>query len=149
MLRLEDEDGGSLSSVSWRRRKDWGRVGWIEAESDRPRTGDLRPRRTGGGGCSILHVISSRPLREFREKHPDAETPLRAWIKIVERADWKQFSDVRATFRTADQVGKFTVFNIGGNKYRLNVVIHHDRGKVYVRHILTHSEYSRSDWKHD
>jgi len=33
------------------------------------------------------------------------------------------------------------------NKYRLIVSIHFNRGKVYVRHILTHAEYDRGDWK--
>jgi mRNA interferase HigB len=45
------------------------------------------------------------------------------------------------------QVGRFTVFNIGGNKYRLIAAIHYNRGKVYVRHILTHEEYDCDEWK--
>ncbi len=47
----------------------------------------------------------------------------------------------------ADQVGRFTVFNIAGNKYRMIVVIHFNRGLVFVRHILTHGEYDRGAWK--
>jgi len=27
--------------------------------------------------------------------------------------------------------------------------IHFNRGKVYIRHILTHAEYDRGDWKND
>jgi len=45
-------------------------------------------------------------------------------------------------------VGQWTVFNIGGNKYRLIAVIHFNRRKVYVRQVLTHQEYDKSDWKH-
>ena len=40
-------------------------------------------------------------------------------------------------------------FNVGGNKYRLIAVIHFNRNKVYVRHVLTHEEYSRGTWKND
>jgi mRNA interferase HigB len=47
------------------------------------------------------------------------------------------------------QVGKFTVFNIGGNKFRLIVVVHFNRGKLYVRHVLTHEDYDRGTWKKD
>jgi hypothetical protein len=42
--------------------------------------------------------------------------------------------------RTPTACGRFTVFNIGGNKCRLVTVIHHNRGKVFVRHVLTHKE---------
>jgi mRNA interferase HigB len=44
-------------------------------------------------------------------------------------------------------VNKLTVFNIGGNKYRLIAAIHFNRGKVYIRHVLTHAEYERGHWK--
>ena len=50
-------------------------------------------------------------------------------------------------FPQADQVGKKTVFNIGGNKYRLIAAIHYNRGRVYIRAILTHRDYDRGIWK--
>ena len=50
-------------------------------------------------------------------------------------------------FTCADKVGKFTVFNIGGNKARLIAAIHYNRRKVYIRHILTHSDYDKETWK--
>jgi mRNA interferase HigB len=94
-----------------------------------------------------MHVISLKKLRTFWEGHPDAESALRSWHRQVEQASWGSFADVRATYRSADQVGKFTVFNIGGNKYRLIAAIHYNRGKVYVRHVLTHAEYDAGAWK--
>ena len=39
------------------------------------------------------------------------------------------------------------VFNIGGNKYRLITSVHFNRGKVYIRHLLTHRDYERETWK--
>jgi len=39
------------------------------------------------------------------------------------------------------------VFNIAGNKYRLIVAIHYNRKKIYIRHVLTHAEYSRGHWR--
>jgi HigB_toxin, RelE-like toxic component of a toxin-antitoxin system len=50
-------------------------------------------------------------------------------------------------FPSADQVGKLTVFNIGGNKVRLIAAIHYNRHKVYIRAVLTHSEYDEGKWK--
>ena len=55
--------------------------------------------------------------------------------------------DVRKTYPHADAVGEFTVFNIGGNKYRLATSINYRTGKVYIHCVLTHEEYSKEDWK--
>lgn len=94
-----------------------------------------------------MHVISKKKLREFWEEHPRAKSSLEAWYQVAKNAVWENFADVRKTFSTADQVGKFTVFDIGGNKYRLIAVIHFNRGKLYVRHVLTHAEYDEGKWK--
>ncbi len=94
-----------------------------------------------------MHVISKKALRSFWESYPDAEKHLRRWFKTVTAANWQAFADVRAVYATADQVNRFTVFNIGVNKYRLIAVIHYNRGKVFVRHVLTHKEYDLGKWK--
>ena len=56
-------------------------------------------------------------------------------------------ADLRVTFPSADHVGRFTVFNIGGTTYLLIVAIHYNRRKVYVRHVLTHAEDDRGNWR--
>ncbi|HMC66075.1 MAG TPA: type II toxin-antitoxin system HigB family toxin [Gemmataceae bacterium] len=96
-----------------------------------------------------MHVISRKRLRQFWELHPAAEEPLRAWHQAARREIWQNFAEVRVRFPHADRVGRFTVFNIGGNKYRLVTVIHHNRGKVFVRQVLTHKEYDLGKWKDD
>ncbi len=83
----------------------------------------------------------------FSAKHADAQAPLTAWRRGVAEANWECFADLRAVYPHADQVGRFTVFNIGGNKYRLIAVIHYNRRKVYIRHILSHAEYDLGKWK--
>lgn len=50
-------------------------------------------------------------------------------------------------FPSADQVGKLTVFNIGGNKVRLIAAIHYNHQKVYIRAVLTHLEYDQGKCK--
>ncbi|CAN2042828.1 mRNA interferase HigB [Candidatus Magnetomoraceae bacterium gMMP-15] len=55
--------------------------------------------------------------------------------------------DLRSAFPTADKVNDLIVFDIGGSKYRLIASVHFNRGKIYIRHVLTHSEYDRGAWK--
>ena len=94
-----------------------------------------------------MHVISKKKLREFWERYPKARLPLEAWYQIAKRAKWATFAELRQTFGAADRVGRFVVFDIGGNKFRLIAAIHFNRGKLFVRHVLTHPEYDEGKWK--
>ncbi len=94
-----------------------------------------------------MHVIARPILAEFWAKHPDAASALEAWYRIVKTETFADFNDLRATFRSADYVDGLTIFNIGGNKYRLIASIHYNRCKVYIRAVLTHDEYDRGAWK--
>jgi len=102
----------------------------------------------GNGYPGDLRVFTRRALTDFWEQpgRADAEAPLRAWFAEVERARWQSFADIRKSYRTADYVGNDrVVFNIGGNKYRLIVMVKFSVGAVYVRFVGTHAEYDKVD----
>lgn len=95
-----------------------------------------------------MRIVSHRRLKEFYEAsgHEDAKVPLERWYEIVEEAEWKNFAEVRSLFPSADFVGnQHYVFNIGGNKYRLVVVIKFIMGYVFIRWVGPHSEYDKID----
>ncbi len=97
-------------------------------------------------------MVSLKLLKEFWQRYPDAQTPLKLWYKTAQRAAWSGFHDVRKTYRRADSVrvsdrDTLTVFNIGGNKYRLVVRIRYDYQLINVRAVMTHEEYSKEKWK--
>ena len=94
-----------------------------------------------------MHVISRKTLRTFWQEYPDSQNALARWYKVVAHSEFENFAQLRAAFPTADLVGKWVVFNIGGNKYRLITSIHFNRGKVYIRRVLTHQEYDKEKWK--
>ena len=88
-----------------------------------------------------MHVITKKTLVAFWTKHPAAKKPLSDWHTIMEHERFADFNDLILTFGSADYVKPYTVFNIGGNKYRLIVSIHYNNGKVYIREVFTHPEY--------
>ena len=94
-----------------------------------------------------MHVISRKPLRDFWTRHPDSETALARWFKVMERTDFHTFDELRAAFPSADQVGDWTVFNIGGNKYRLIAYIRFEKQILYIKAVLTHKDYDKGAWK--
>jgi mRNA interferase HigB len=90
-----------------------------------------------------MRVISRRTLREFWERHPGAKTPLLAWFRLMQGGAYAGFHAIRRAFGAADYVAPHTVFDVGGNKYRVIVVIHYNRRRAYVRDVLTHADYDR------
>jgi mRNA interferase HigB len=94
-----------------------------------------------------MHVITRKRLNEFAKLHPDVKNAIAQWYKLIKQSEFSSFVELRRVFPSADQVGKLTVFNIGGNKVRLIAAIHYNRKKVYIRAVLTHSEYDEERWK--
>lgn len=94
-----------------------------------------------------MHIITRKRLNDFAEKYPETTNALAHWYQVLRQNDFGNFAELKSKFTTADQVGKFTVFNIGGNKVRLIAAIHYNRKKVYIRAVLTHAEYDAGKWK--
>ena len=90
--------------------------------------------------------MARRTLREFWDRHPGAEQPLRAWFDDVRRTDWRSPADVKRAYANASIVGENrVVFNIGGNKYRLIVAVNYPYRMCYIRFVGTHKAYDRID----
>ena len=93
-------------------------------------------------------LISTRKrLNEFAAKHPNAKPALLQCYRTLKPATVHSFVELRALFPSADQVGKLTIFNIGGNTAHLIAAIHYNRQKVYIRAVLTHDEYDQGAWR--
>jgi len=96
-----------------------------------------------------MRVISKRALREFWEKHPNAEPNLLQWYQRTSEAAWKNLAEVRQVFISADIVENLTIFNISGNNYRLITFIDYEYQLIFIRCVLTHAEYNKENWKND
>jgi mRNA interferase HigB len=94
-----------------------------------------------------MHILSRKRINEFIRRYPDSGTSLNNWYRIVKKANYNSFSELRQHFSSADYVEGFIIFNISGNKYRLITAVHFDRKKVYILYILTHQEYDQNKWK--
>ena len=63
-----------------------------------------------------MHIITRKRLNEFAEQQPETKSALAHWYREMKQRNFTSFADLRTVFPAADQVGKLTVFNIGGNK---------------------------------
>jgi len=89
-----------------------------------------------------MHVITRKRLVDFWTTHEDAATPLRSWLQMMHHRRYSDSNELKGDFPTASLLKDgCTVFNIGGNKYRLVVTMRYDMGKVYTYRVLTLKEY--------
>ena len=95
-----------------------------------------------------MRIASRDKLTKFMQKHARARASLSSWLATAEEASWKTPQDIKEQFRSADFLSENRViFNIGGNNYRLVVLVRYVEGQLLVLRIGTHAEYDK--WKLD
>ena len=94
-----------------------------------------------------MHVITRKRLNEFASEYPETITSLARWYSSIKSNNFSSLAELKLMFPTADQVGRLTVFNVGGNKVRIVAAIHYNRKRIYIRAVLTHEEYDKGKWK--
>ena len=93
-----------------------------------------------------MRIISKKTLRDFWDKHTDAEQSLKAWHAKTKLANWETSTDIKEDYRNASFVANNRViFNIKGNKYRLVAAVNYDFGVIYIRFVGSHKEYDKID----
>ena len=92
-----------------------------------------------------LRIVTERRIREFIERDPRSAEAIWRWADTVESAIWRNPADLKAMFASASFVGDLTVFNIGGNKWRIAVFVHYRKQIVYIKRIGAHEEYDKWD----
>src|ERR1700676_3540668 len=95
------------------------------------------------GTYSWVRIIGREVLVDFIRRHATARKRLDYWQRVVRAAAWKNFLELRRTFRSADAVDDKIVFNIGGNNYRLVAMVDFTRQTLLITKVMTHAEYDK------
>jgi len=86
-------------------------------------------------------------LDKLAKAHADVRGQIAAWVAEIEDAAWRTQQDVTARFPSASFLKeRVAVFNIKGNKYRVEAQISFKIGVVRVLRAGTHAEYD--EWTH-
>jgi mRNA interferase HigB len=95
-----------------------------------------------------VRIIARSTLRDFYSipQYQDSKKQLDAWWYEAKNAVWKTPTDVKAKYGNSSPIANNrVVFNICGNKYRLIVEFHYDKGRGYIRFVGTHQDYDAID----
>ncbi|AEG31309.1 type II toxin-antitoxin system HigB family toxin [Thiomicrospira cyclica] len=94
-----------------------------------------------------MRIISNRALVEFAQTHPQAQSVLQGWRQVIEKNSFANWAQLKKTFNSVDKVADLAVFDVGGNKYRIIAYIRFEKQILYIKAVLTHSEYDKGAWK--
>lgn len=91
-----------------------------------------------------MEILGRKLLEDFARDHADVRGAIDAWAVEVEAADWKGPEDIRARYSSASFLPENrVVFNLKGNRYRLDVRVAYRTKKVLVKRLGTHAEYNK------
>jgi len=83
-------------------------------------------------------------LERFVAVHRDASGAVVAWVREAKAAEWRTPADIKTRYPAASFLANNrVVFNIKGNRYRLDTRIAFRTSVVVVKRIGTHAEYDR------
>ncbi len=91
-----------------------------------------------------MRIISKKKIRDYCQDNAQAMLPLTEWYMTMQACNADNLETLRKKFNSVDAVYGYTVFNIGGNNYRLISAIHYNTQHCYIRTIWTHAEYSKT-----
>jgi mRNA interferase HigB len=92
-----------------------------------------------------VKVSGADKLADFGRKHPQARSALNTFRATLEACAAKNIVELKQTFRSVDYVRPYFVFDVGGNNYRIVVLITFTVGVAVVQKAMTHAEYD--GWK--
>ena len=90
-----------------------------------------------------MRIISKKKLRDYYQDNAQAEIPLTEWYFKMKGSHALSINELRTEFNSVDSVYGYTIFNIGGNNYRLITAIHYNTQYCFIRTIWTYAEYSK------
>ena len=91
-----------------------------------------------------MRIAGRDNLDEFSDAHADARSWIANWIADAETALWLTPQDIKRNYASASFLpSNIVIFNIKGNRYRLEVRVAYNTGTVVVRWVGTHAEYTK------
>ena len=93
-----------------------------------------------------MHVISKRPFHEASRDYPNQKQALDDLYQVLKKGEFASPDEMRRVFPSLDNFkhkDKWWVIDIGGNNLRMIAFIQFVQNRIYVKHIVTHTEYDK------
>ncbi len=89
-------------------------------------------------------IVGRDRLDEFTKAHADARAWIENWIADVESVRWRVPQDIKGRYASASFLAdRVVIFNVKGNRYRLEVQVAYNTAVIVVRWAGAHADYTR------
>ena len=91
-----------------------------------------------------MKLVGKKKLSDFGRQHADVRGQIASWVYEVEEAQWETPKDIKKRYPHASFFADHRiVFNLKGNKYRIDTKISYNAKTVLVVRVGTHAEYDK------
>ncbi|MEX2523710.1 MAG: type II toxin-antitoxin system HigB family toxin [Gammaproteobacteria bacterium] len=91
-----------------------------------------------------MRIVGRDILDEFCRAHADGRKWIGNWIAETAATRWRTPQDIKDRYRGASFLkDNQVIFNVKGNRYRMEVLVAYNTGTVVIQWIGTHSEYTK------
>lgn len=98
-----------------------------------------------------MHIISRKPFRDAAALYPNSRLAIEDCYRVLENGTFKSPDELHKVFPSLDNFkyrNRWWVIDISGNRLRLMAFIEFQHGRLYVRHIVTQTEYDKLTTKY-
>jgi mRNA interferase HigB len=93
-----------------------------------------------------MHIISKKPFAEATRKYPKYASAILKSYTVLKKVECKTLEELKTVFSSLNNFkdkDKWYVIDVAGNHIRLMAFIEFRAGKVFVKHLINHSEYDK------
>ena len=89
-----------------------------------------------------MKVVGKEHIEDFCIRYSDVRSQLSAWMHEAEEASWAGPIDIKNRYSSASfMADNRVVFNLKGNRYRLDIKVSYKHQTIFIKRIGTHAEY--------
>lgn len=93
-----------------------------------------------------MHVISKRPFNEAARSYPKHRQAIEDLYRTLVKTTFASPDEMRKVFTSLDNFkykDKWWVIDVAGNNLRVIAFIQFVNNRMYIKHIVNHSEYDK------
>jgi len=93
-----------------------------------------------------MNVLTKRIFNDAANKYPNDKAALMDMFKVLQKTDFSSPDELKKVFSSLDNFkykDKWWVIDVGGNNLRMIAFIQFVNKRMYIKHIVNHSDYDK------
>ncbi len=96
-----------------------------------------------------MNIVNLDIVDNFKLKHSNSRNALDIFVNILKNTQCNNTNELKKTFSSVDFVRRCTIFDVGGNKYRVIAKVNYVLNVVSIKYVFLHSDYEKWSKKNE